>query len=77
MNAKDILNELKWREDSDLTEATIFYVQRGAPNDEKIISGSDIQDMESSFFSTPEAMIPYHRIFRIDYGEETFFKRDK
>ena len=75
MNAKDVLNGLKWREDRDLAKAMIFYVHRGAPNDEKHISGEDVQELGSSFFSTLEATIPYHRIFRIDYEELTIFER--
>ena len=76
-DAKDILNELKWRENRELDEATIYYVDQGAPNDEKIITGLDIQDMEASFFSTSEAMIPYHRIFRIEYDGKTIFERKR
>lgn len=77
MNAKDVINDLKWREDRDLAKAKIYYVHRGSPGNEKIISGLDIQDMENSFFSTAEAMIPYHRIFRIDYDDETIFQRKR
>ena len=77
MNAKDVLNELKLREDRDLALATIFYVHRGAPNDEKVISGTEITELDTSFFSTVEAMIPYHRIFRIDYENIIIFERPK
>jgi hypothetical protein len=77
MNAKDVLSELKWRNDRDLDDAIIHYVHRGAPNDVKAVPGSEIQDLESSFFSTFEAMIPYHRIFRIDYQDSVIFERSK
>ena len=52
MNAKDVLNELKWRDDRDIALAEIHYVHRGAPNDEKVIFGTDVTELDSSFFST-------------------------
>lgn len=75
MNAKDALNELKWRDDRELAKATIYYVHRGAPNDERQISGEEIKELGSSFFSTMDATIPYHRIFRIEYEGMAIFER--
>jgi uncharacterized protein (UPF0248 family) len=75
MNAKDVLNELRWRKDRRLTDAVICYVHRGAPGDERRISGADIRELGSSFFSTSEATVPYHRIFRIEYAGEIIFER--
>ncbi|KYK25516.1 MAG: hypothetical protein AYK23_03555 [Candidatus Proteinoplasmatales archaeon SG8-5] len=77
MNAKEVLSELKWRNDRDLDNAIIHYVHRGAPNDEKAVPGIDIQGLESSFFATSEAMIPYHRIIRIEYDGEVIFERSR
>lgn len=77
MNARDVLNKLKWRRDRELALATIFYVHRGAPGDEKCISGEEILEQGRSFFHTAEAAIPYHRIFRIDYAGSTIFSRKK
>ena len=77
MNAKDVLDELKWRPDRDLGLATIFYVHRGAPGDEKAISGKDIDELSSSHFITLGSTIPYHRVFRIDYADQTIFEREK
>lgn len=75
MTVKDVLNELKWREDRDIAKAIIFYVHRGAPKDEKCIDGKEIRELGSSFFSTFEATIPYHRIFRIEYEGTAIFER--
>lgn len=72
---RKILNELKWREDRDLSKAEIWYVHRGAPDDTMIIAGSAIRELESAFFQTDEAMIPYHRIFKIVYEKEVLFER--
>ena len=75
--ARDILNELKWREDRNISDAEIWYVHRGAPNDTKIISGGDILALERSFMILSDASIPYHRIFRIVYQSKTIFEKRK
>jgi uncharacterized protein (UPF0248 family) len=74
-NPRDILNELKWKQDCDLSLTKICYVHRGAPNDTKIITGSDIIKLEKSFMKTSTTMIPYHRIFKIIYKENVIFER--
>lgn len=74
-NPRDILNELKWKEDRDIASSEIWYVHRGAQNDTKIISGKDVLKLERSFMQTNTAMIPYHRIFKITYDGKTIFKR--
>ena len=74
-NPRDVLNELKWRQNFDLKKAEIWYVHRGAPNDTKIISGRDVVMLGKSFMQTTTAMIPYHRIFKIVYEGEVIFKR--
>ena len=77
MNARDVLNELKWREDRELDRAVIHYIHRGAPGDEKAIPGADIRELGNSFFSTSEATIPYHRIFRIEFDSSVIFERSR
>ena len=74
-NPRDVLNELKWKQNCDLKQAEIWYIHRGAPNDTKIISGKDVVKLERSFMKTTTAMIPYHRIFKIVYENEIIFKR--
>jgi uncharacterized protein (UPF0248 family) len=76
-NPRIILNELKWKEEHDINQAEIWYIHRGAPNDTKIITGEDIEDLEKSFMKTNTSMIPYHRIIKIVYKNETIFKRRK
>jgi uncharacterized protein (UPF0248 family) len=75
-NPRDILNKLKWKPNSDLNKAEIWYVHRGAINDTKIISGKEIIKLEKSFMKTTNAMIPYHRIFKIIYKEKIIFNRE-
>ena len=74
-NPRDILNELKWKQEYDISRAEIWYVHRGAPNDTKIIFGKDIVKLEKSFMQTTTSMIPYHRIFKIIYEKRTLFNR--
>ena len=75
VNPRNILNELKWKEDRDISLSEIWYVHRGAANDTKIISGKDVLKLEKSFMQTNAAMIPYHRIFKITYAGKIIFKR--
>jgi len=75
VNPKDILNQLKWKDDCDINKAEIWYVHRGAPNNTKIITGKEILDLQKSFMKTVSAMIPYHRIFIIKYEDKIIFKR--
>ncbi len=74
-NPRDILNELKWREEKDLKKASIYYVHRGAPGDFRVMEGEEIKDLGRSFIKTEEAHIPYHRIFKIEYGKEVLLER--
>lgn len=74
---REILNELKWRNDRNLSEAEIWYVHRGAPNDTKIISGDEICALERSFMVLDEASIPFHRIFKIIYDDTVIFERKR
>jgi len=72
---REILNELKWREDTDLSKAEIWYMHRGAENNTKIIHGDEIRTLERSFIVLDNASIPYHRIFKIVYGGEVVYKK--
>ncbi len=70
---RDILNKIKWTKD--LNKVTIWYVHRGALHNTKIISGDEIKGIGRSFLETSTAMIPYHRIIKILYGDEVLFDR--
>jgi len=72
---REVLNRLKWTQGEALDEARIWYVHRGVPGDMMEISGSAIKSLEKGFFETYEAVIPYHRIVRIDYRGRNVFLR--
>jgi uncharacterized protein (UPF0248 family) len=72
-SVRDILNEIKWTKD--LGKVRIWYIHRGALHNTKSISGFEIVCIGKSFLETTTASIPYHRIIKILYGEETLFDR--
>lgn len=74
---RDILNELKWRKKYIFKDTLIYFIHRGAPNNTKIISGSEVVSIDKTFIKTVDAMIPHHRIFKIRYHQEILFDRKK
>ena len=54
---REVLNELKWHRGR-LGDASITYLHRGAPGDRRAISGSEIVELERSFFTTADSKIP-------------------
>jgi hypothetical protein len=74
---RDILNELRWRPGESLDDAEITYIHRGAPGDERTISGADVIELERSFFVTSEAKVPYHRIKWIAYRGKIVFQLEE
>ncbi|HTY47507.1 MAG TPA: RNA repair domain-containing protein [Methanomassiliicoccales archaeon] len=72
-----ILNRLKWTDGEDLKEANITYLHRGSQGDARRIEGSEIIELERSFFVTADAKIPYHRIRRIEYRGRVLFSSEE
>jgi uncharacterized protein (UPF0248 family) len=70
---REVLNQLKWCPSGGLERAEITYLHRGAPYDEMTIMGSEITELERSFFCTSESKIPYHRIRRITLDGEMLY----
>lgn len=63
------MNGLKWHHHA-LERVRISYVHRGAPDDERTVSGADVVDLGPSFMELRSddampAMVPYHRVLRI------------
>ncbi len=75
--ARDVLNELKWREDKSLAGCEVYYVHRGAPGDFKVIKGDEIEDLGRSFIYLERGQIPYHRVFKIVSRKEVIFSRER
>ncbi len=77
MTPREILNELKWREDRDISKAEIWYSSRGTNEGFVIITGDELTELGKSFFSTAQATIPFYKIFRIIYEGEVIFDREE
>lgn len=73
---REVLTRLRWTPGESLQDATIWYIHRGAPGDVLRIGGDRLRTLGRGFFETDEAMIPYHRILRIDYHGRTLFEKD-
>ncbi len=77
-NPREVLNEIKWRDDRSLKGVEIFYVHRGAEGDFKVLKGEDIEDLGRSFMELEDGgHIPYHRIFQIVKNGGVLFSRER
>lgn len=72
--ARDVLNELKWREGYDLAKARL-WVRGRTMEDVKTIGGDEVTDLDRRYFSTASATIPYYKIVRIEYEGRVLFER--
>lgn len=70
-----VLNKIKWDERCDSSQLRVSYVDRGRPGNRNVATGEDIADIKQHFFATADAMIPFHRIITIRYGDEVLFSR--
>ncbi len=68
-----ILNKIKWT--GDLHKVTVWYRHWGAPQNIRSLHGKDISTIGRSFLETKSAMIPYHRVLKIEYTTHVLFER--
>lgn len=73
---RELLNEIKWT-GYDLSKCKIYYINRGSPDDMAAIDGSQIIKIDKGFLILEgipyERYIPYHRIIKIEYEDQTIF----
>lgn len=78
LNARELLNKLKWHPEKDIDKVEVTIIHRGAPRDRKTIDGVDIGDIGSKFFEVKQhensVRIPYHRILKIERDGETLWE---
>jgi len=72
--AREVLNELRWREGRVLAKAEV-WVRGRTGRDVKAVGGDEITDLGRRYFSTATATIPYYKIVRIVYEGEVVFER--
>ena len=79
MGPREMLNKLKWGGEDELQIAKVTILHRGAPNDKRVIEGSDILELGRGFMhvASPEGEveIPYHRILRIEARGEILWRK--
>ena len=72
-----ILNKLKWT--SQLTNAKILILHRGAPENKKTIEGRRVTEVKRSYFlyeeGGKETFIPNHRVLEIKINNRIIWKR--
>jgi uncharacterized protein (UPF0248 family) len=73
--AREVLNELRWREPPKLEAALIAYRDRTRPEGMRLIRGSEIVSLERRYFSTAGGRLPYYKIERIECEGEVLFSR--
>ena len=72
--ARDVLNELKWREGRSLAKAEV-WVRGRTLDDVKAMGGGEITELGRRYFSTATATIPYYKVLRIVYDGKIVFER--
>lgn len=79
MGPREVLNGLKWHPDRDLMNTKITIIHRGAPDDKRVINGSDIEEIGSGFMNIEKGMehvkIPYHRVLKIENSGKVVWER--
>jgi len=73
--AREVLNELRWRDPSGLADAVILYRDRTRPEGFRTIRGSEIVELERRYFTTAGARLPYYKIERIEEAGRIRFQR--
>ena len=73
--AREVLNELRWRDADRLPQAVLWYRDRTRPEGYRVIRGSEIVELERRYFRTAAGRLPYYKIERIECGGETLFRR--
>jgi len=72
--ARDVLNELRWREGRDIAGAVVWVRERRA-DDVKAVRGEEITELGRRYFSTANSTIPYYKVVRIECRGKTLFDR--
>lgn len=80
LKSLQLIQQFWWDDRYDLEKVTVFYVDRGAPNDVSKVNGLDLIEPESKFYFGIRCLdqtkcVPYHRIYRIEYDGKCLFER--
>ena len=81
MNLRDLFNQHKWHT-GDLGVLTVVIRHRGAPADEKRVSGAEILEIAASGLTVRSdedeagVYIPFHRVLRVIAPEGVLFEKE-
>jgi len=75
--AREVLNELRWREPPRLADAVLWYRDRQQAGGYRVIRGTEILDLESRYFQIAKGRLPYYKIERIECAGEIVFDRSR
>lgn len=73
--AREVLNELRWREPSRLADAVIVYRDRSRPGGFRTLRGDEVSGLERRYFTTRGGRLPYYKIERIEVEGRIVFQR--
>ncbi len=73
--AREVLNELRWRDPNRLPDAVIVYRDRARLEGFRTIRGSEIVELQRRYFTTAGARLPYYKIERIEVSGRIQFQR--
>jgi uncharacterized protein len=75
--AKRILDMLRWHPEMNMENCRVTYLHRGSAGNLKTIPAKDIQTLEGGFMIMVDgAMIPYHRIVKIECDNRLIWKKN-
>jgi uncharacterized protein (UPF0248 family) len=75
--AREVLNELRWREPGRLADAVLTYRDRARPEGARLIRGAEIVSLERRYFATASGRLPYYKIERIECDGDVLFDRSR
>ncbi len=73
--ARDVLNELRWRQGESLEDAVLHVRDRAMPGRLRAVPGKDIAALGRRTFDTATATIPFYKVVRIEYRGRVLFER--
>ena len=75
MNAREVLNSLKWRDRADPKDIEIWYIHRSAASNTRIVRGDSVVNIGRYYLVLEGSEIPYHRVIRITFKGDVVYDR--
>jgi uncharacterized protein (UPF0248 family) len=80
LKSLQLMQQFKYDPRYDMSNVKVFFVDRGSPDDVSSVEGTNISMSDNHFFfninnGIDVKSVPYHRIYRIEYGGKCMFER--